>query len=95
MIVGPVLRDHTALKVTAGLTRAFAVLIAVISLALAIAMGSASRGLLPVPMPAYGFGAAAAVWLSGLFYAAVIWAGADVFIMLTDSDDAHRRTANL
>ncbi len=43
-------------------------------------------------MPAYGFFAAAVVWLVGFFYAALIWAGADVFIMLADSDDAHRRT---
>ena len=89
---GPVFRDHTALKVTAGLTRAFAVVVAVVSLVLAVGLGSSSRGLLPFVMPAYGFGVAAVVWLVGLFYAAVVWAGADVFIMLADSDDAHRRT---
>jgi hypothetical protein len=89
---GPVFRDHAALKVTAGLTRAFAVLVAVISLVIAVGTGTSSRGVLPVVMPTYGFWPAAVVWLVGFFYAAVIWAGADVFIMLADGDDAHRRT---
>jgi hypothetical protein len=89
---GPVFRDHTALKVTAGLTRVFAGLVAAIAVGVSINMASLMRGALPVTMPAYGFAPAVLVLIVGFFYAAIIWAGADVFIMLADSDDAHRRT---
>lgn len=77
---GPVFRDHTALKVTAGLTRAFALVVAAIAVGISIDMASVMRGALPVVMPAYGFWPAVGVLVVGLIYAAITWAGADVFI---------------
>jgi hypothetical protein len=92
MTVGPVLRDHTALRVAAGLARMGAVLTALAALGLGVSVASPIRGIAGTAIPIYGLVPGALIWLAGLLYSVVLWAGADVFIMLADSDDAHRRT---